>query len=129
MVAVFALGEPLGFSLLIQKAKQIPTSRDAFRLPFYTQCYLFTPATLFLLPVIWITLRFNDHIPGGSIKLVFILSWVASLCWLLYAEVILIKAELNMRWFEAVGCFISYALISVFLVWFLELTAVILQGL
>jgi hypothetical protein len=127
VVAVFALGGPLGFSLLIQKAKRTPIGRETFRRTFYTQCYAFTPATFVLLPVAWITLRFNDDIPGGYPEVVFTLSFLGFLCWLSYAQVILIKAELNVGWFRAVIRFIGYAFVSYCLIFLLELTAITLS--
>jgi hypothetical protein len=130
VVAMFASGGPLGFSVLIEKAKHTVVGRESLRRTFYTQCFCFAPATFFLIPFVWITLRFNDDIPGGSIGAVFTLSFWAFLCWLFYAEMILIKAELNVSWFKAVIRFIGYAFVSYCLTFFLELVVITLsQGL
>jgi hypothetical protein len=130
VVAMFALGGPLGFSLLIQKAKRTPITRESLRLAFYTQCFIFTPATLFLLPFVVVTLRFNDDVPGGWIETVFVLSFLLFVCWLLYAEVCLIRAELDVGWLQAVIRFTAYSIVSYCLTFFLELVAITLtQGL
>jgi hypothetical protein len=129
VVAMFALGGPLGFSLLIQKAKRTLVTRELFRRTFYVQCYCFTPATLFLLPLVAVTLRFNDDIPGGWVETVFGLSFLVFVCWLFYAEVILIRAELDVGWFQAVARFIAYSFASYCLTFFLELIVITLtQG-
>lgn len=121
IVAVFALAGPLGFSALIQKAKRESIDRETLKRTFYTQCLCFTPATCFLLPFVAITLRFNDDIPSGSMETIFSLSFLAFLCWTLYAETVIIRAELNVKWFKALARSLWYLFASYWLFFFLEL--------
>jgi hypothetical protein len=130
IVAVFALGGPLGFSLLIERAKRRPLSRESLRPTFYAQCLCFTPAVLLLLPFVWITLRFDENIPGGSTEVVFNMSWIAFFGWLSYAEAILIRAELNVGWLKAGTQFVGYTIVSCWLTFVLEIVVITLsQGL
>jgi hypothetical protein len=119
VIAIVALGGPVGFSLQILKEKNLAINRGSLRCPFYTQCLCFAPANFFLLPLVVVTLRFN-HISGNWSTAVFAFSLFVFVGWLFYAQVCIIRAELNIGWSNAVPCCFLYAIRSLFLTVFLE---------
>jgi hypothetical protein len=119
VIAIVAIGGPLGFSLQILKEKDLAINRESLRSTFYTQCLCFAPANFLLLPLVVVALRFN-HISGKWPTSVFAFSLFAFVGWLFYAEVCIIRAELNIGWSNAVPCCFLYSIRSFLLTVFLE---------
>ena len=120
-VAAFMLSGPLGFSLATLVARRQVVGRSSLQKGFYTQCYCFGVAYLFLLPAAALLILVP---PPGTMAVLseksppFYITYLVSAnlfsLWIFYAETNVLRRQMGCGWLKAIGIFVVF-LIAAFL--------------